>query len=297
MITMSNTVRRFELLKELLMPGAMPIILPTGYVVKFNGYYYEGEGGWFFAPHGVENNKFHWKEIKEETKEEDKIDFAIRILEDVKEMCAESCPHEHHSLEIKLKELKQSKSSSLPEKETRPSELEKEVRYVRPPKTSEMDVARQSHGFRPLEGTSMAMEYGDYEEESECDNGWPFCDVAGCGRCSCRGGGVWAETGYWSVCSKHSQDYIDGKPRPIMKSNSVKREASRRKDGTLKPPKPQPSNTNKERIEVDTSHLKLYTEKELLDAERAAFNAAKDSFRGEVTYQTFDDYRPKNQKP
>lgn len=42
-----------------------PIILPVGYEVELKGDRYFGEGGWYFAPHGVQDNKLHWEEIKE----------------------------------------------------------------------------------------------------------------------------------------------------------------------------------------------------------------------------------------
>lgn len=58
---------------------------------------------------------------------------------------------------------------------------------------------------------------------------YPQCDVEGCESVSCRGGGVWEETGYWSVCPEHSQEYREGKPQPKMKQSAIEREASRDK--------------------------------------------------------------------
>lgn len=62
---------------------------------------------------------------------------------------------------------------------------------------------------------------------------WPQCDVEDCVGVSCSGGIAWNNTGYWSVCPKHSQDYRDGKPQPQMKQSAINREASRDKDGRL----------------------------------------------------------------
>ena len=62
---------------------------------------------------------------------------------------------------------------------------------------------------------------------------FPQCDVDGCERVSCNGGGCWRDTGYWSVCSKHSQDHREGKPQPKMRPSSIERENSRDKDGYL----------------------------------------------------------------
>ena len=55
--------------------------------------------------------------------------------------------------------------------------------------------------------------------------GW--CDVSGCLNESCRGGGVWKETGYWKVCSKHSDDFENGKPQPKMKKKAIEKENRR----------------------------------------------------------------------
>ena len=60
---------------------------------------------------------------------------------------------------------------------------------------------------------------------------WYFhkCDVDECDEISCNGGGYWRDTGYWSVCSKHAQDYRDNKPQPKMKQSAIDRENSRDK--------------------------------------------------------------------
>lgn len=62
---------------------------------------------------------------------------------------------------------------------------------------------------------------------------WPQCDVKGCKGVSCNGGGCWKDTGYWSVCPKHSREYRDGKPQPKMKQLAIKREKTRDKNGYL----------------------------------------------------------------
>lgn len=45
--------------------------------------------------------------------------------------------------------------------------------------------------------------------------GW--CNVEGCKNEGANGGACWRDTGYWTVCSKHSQGYREGKPQPKMK--------------------------------------------------------------------------------
>ncbi|HDY87314.1 MAG TPA: hypothetical protein ENH82_04260 [bacterium] len=62
---------------------------------------------------------------------------------------------------------------------------------------------------------------------------WPQCDADECEGVSCNGGGCWRDTGFWSVCPKHSQEYRDGKPQPKMKESSIEREKRRGKDGIL----------------------------------------------------------------
>ena len=61
--------------------------------------------------------------------------------------------------------------------------------------------------------------------------GW--CNVKGCSREGCSGGMAWRETGYWTVCSKHSAAHREGKPQPKMKQKYIDREKSRLPDGTL----------------------------------------------------------------
>lgn len=62
---------------------------------------------------------------------------------------------------------------------------------------------------------------------------WPQCDVKKCDGVSCNGGTCWRKTGYWSVCSKHSQQHREGKQQPQMKQSAIDREKSRDKNGCL----------------------------------------------------------------
>lgn len=62
---------------------------------------------------------------------------------------------------------------------------------------------------------------------------WPVCDVEGCELNASSGGSHWRETGYWSICQKHSLDAFAGKPQPIMKYKAVERENSRLPNGYL----------------------------------------------------------------
>lgn len=67
------------------------------------------------------------------------------------------------------------------------------------------------------------------------DNGpyFGWCNVDGCEREGCSGGNAWRETGYWTVCHKHADEYRAGKPQPKMKQKYIDREKSRLPDGTL----------------------------------------------------------------
>lgn len=69
-------MKKYRLLQTLLMPGHLPIILPIGYEVNLKGDLYIGEGGWYFAKTGVENNKLHWEEVKPVEKE--RIEVNLR---------------------------------------------------------------------------------------------------------------------------------------------------------------------------------------------------------------------------
>ncbi len=67
--------KKYRLRQTLLMPGMLAIILPVGYEVELGDSLYHGEGGWYFAKHGVEDNKFHWEEIKEK----ERIEVRVRL--------------------------------------------------------------------------------------------------------------------------------------------------------------------------------------------------------------------------
>jgi len=56
-----------------------------------------------------------------------------------------------------------------------------------------------------------------------------WCDVYGCNSEGCSGGNAWRDTGYWTVCSKHSQSYRNGDKQPRMKILAIDRENSRDK--------------------------------------------------------------------
>lgn len=61
--------------------------------------------------------------------------------------------------------------------------------------------------------------------------GW--CDVDGCENEGSSGGMAWADTGYWTVCSKHFKMHKEGKEQPKMKQKAIDKEKTRRPDGTL----------------------------------------------------------------
>ena len=63
------------------------------------------------------------------------------------------------------------------------------------------------------------------EDSYEPYFGW--CDVAGCELEGCSGGNAWRESGYWTVCYKHADDYRNGKPQPEMKQSAIDKENSR----------------------------------------------------------------------
>lgn len=88
-------------------------------------------------------------------------------------------------------------------------------------------------------GERLRKEIQDLEAIQILDDepyfGW--CDVDGCEQEGCSGGNAWSNTGYWTVCRKHSQDNRDGKPQPKMKQVAIDREKGRDPEtGYLKPP-------------------------------------------------------------
>lgn len=68
----------------------------------------------------------------------------------------------------------------------------------------------------------------EQKEDDEPYFGW--CDVEGCEEEGCSGGNAWRKTGYWTVCTKHSDDNRAGKPQPEMKQKAIDRENSRDKE-------------------------------------------------------------------
>ena len=64
-------------------------------------------------------------------------------------------------------------------------------------------------------------------EEYEPYFGW--CDVDRCENEGCSGGNAWRDTGYWTVCIKHADDYRRGKQQPKMKQKAIYRENRRDK--------------------------------------------------------------------
>jgi hypothetical protein len=78
---------------------------------------------------------------------------------------------------------------------------------------------------------NVSLSLTDSEEESEPYFGW--CNVEGCEREGANGGNCWRDTGYWTVCSKHAQEYREGKPQPPMKQWAIDREKRRGADGVL----------------------------------------------------------------
>ena len=89
-----------------------------------------------------------------------------------------------------------------------------------------------SDSTTPLLGLdNVSLSLTDSEEEYEPYFGW--CNVEGCEREGANGGSCWRNTGYWTVCSKHSQEYREGKPQPPMKQWAIDREKRRGEDGVL----------------------------------------------------------------
>lgn len=85
-------------------------------------------------------------------------------------------------------------------------------------------------GYRAKEA---ALQKDNKNSDNDYEPYFGWCDVKGCENEGCMGGGVWADTGYWTVCSKHSDDYRKGKPKPKMKETAIKRESSRDEKGYL----------------------------------------------------------------
>ena len=67
---------------------------------------------------------------------------------------------------------------------------------------------------------------------------WPQCDVNRCKGVSSSGGVHWKETGYWSICDKHSAMCRAGKPQPKMRKSAIDENASRDPKTGYLPSKP-----------------------------------------------------------
>lgn len=63
------------------------------------------------------------------------------------------------------------------------------------------------------------------EEKYEPYFGW--CDVQKCKNEGVCGGMGWRETGYWTLCSKHSAMAREGKKQPKMNQSAINRESKR----------------------------------------------------------------------
>lgn len=71
------------------------------------------------------------------------------------------------------------------------------------------------------------------ESTKEYEPYFGWCDVEGCENEGANGGGCWRQSGYWTVCSKHSAEYREGKDQPKMKKSAIDREKRRGADGIL----------------------------------------------------------------
>jgi hypothetical protein len=104
-------------------------------------------------------------------------------------------------------------------------------------------------GYRTVRGNKSAITTGGLSALEEAFEvlGWAdpkyikdtdgcICDVKGCADWVVAQGGMWAETGYWMLCSDHSNAYRKGKPQPAMKARAITREASRDEYGCLPMP-------------------------------------------------------------
>ena len=59
------------------------------------------------------------------------------------------------------------------------------------------------------------------------------CDVVGCNETASTQGMYFKESGYWCLCSKHSQQGRESSSIPQMKQEAIGREKSRKQDGSL----------------------------------------------------------------
>lgn len=86
-------------------------------------------------------------------------------------------------------------------------------------------------GLSALESAFEALGWSDPKFFDDMDG--VICDAKRCPEWVVAQGGMWRETGYWCLCSKHSQAHREGKPQPEMKQRAIDREASRDENGCL----------------------------------------------------------------
>lgn len=105
--------------------------------------------------------------------------------------------------------------------------MKEEVERILRSRFTRGDIQTATNELLDLFNVSLSLTESKYEPYF----GW--CNVEGCDREGANGGVCWRETGYWTVCSKHSQEYRDGKPQPKMKQFAIDREKRRGTDGVL----------------------------------------------------------------
>jgi hypothetical protein len=112
---------------------------------------------------------------------------------------------------------------------------------------TEINEYTMAEAYQPL-FDFMSMEYGKILLVSEMDEIisvvdkvnenlvelWRVkCDVVDCNATASSQGMYYKESGYWCLCSKHSQQARESTAIPQMKQGAINREKSRKSDGTL----------------------------------------------------------------
>lgn len=86
---------------------------------------------------------------------------------------------------------------------------------------------------RLLQEVHQALNIGDVSTSlTDSDKYEPYfgwCSVDNCENEGCSGGIAWRETGYWTVCSKHSEAHRNGHSQPKMKQSAINKEKRRDK--------------------------------------------------------------------
>jgi hypothetical protein len=106
------------------------------------------------------------------------------------------------------------------------SDMKEEIERILRSRFTRGDIQTATNELFDLFNVRLSLT--DSEEEYESYFGW--CDVEGCENEGANGGGCWRETGYWTVCSKHSSKYRAGEPQPQMKQTAIDREKRRGAD-------------------------------------------------------------------